>query len=163
MCHRFGLLPIKADPRLFEMPLTRVVGINESGVDCDEEPPGDPKRFGTLSRICQYWLSLVCPPIGLWSEKIWFHSYFPGNHFRNLIFEINVKCTKKPAALKAATDPREIYDNAFIYTKSFKWIPIGNQSTSLPYQPAMVHDDILVAQLRPGQEIEARCVVTFTH
>ncbi|VDK51104.1 unnamed protein product, partial [Gongylonema pulchrum] len=37
LCHRFGLLPIKADPRLFEMPLTRVIGINESGVDCDEE------------------------------------------------------------------------------------------------------------------------------
>lgn len=44
LCHRFGLLPIKADPRLFKMPLTRVVGVNEEGVDCAEEPQGDPSR-----------------------------------------------------------------------------------------------------------------------
>ncbi|VDN40459.1 unnamed protein product [Gongylonema pulchrum] len=123
LCHRFGLLPIKADPRLFEMPLTRVIGINESGVDCDEEPPGDPKR--------------------------------------NLIFELKVKCTKKPPALKIATDPKELYQNAFVYTKSFKWIPIGAQSTSLRDRPAMANDDILVAQLRPGQQIEARYQLVF--
>lgn len=45
LCHRLGLLPIRADPRLFEMPLTKVIGINETGVDVDEEPAGDPKRF----------------------------------------------------------------------------------------------------------------------
>ncbi|VDN88662.1 unnamed protein product, partial [Brugia pahangi] len=45
LSHRFGLLPIKADPRLFKMPLTRVIGIDESGVDCSEEPAGDPTRL----------------------------------------------------------------------------------------------------------------------
>ncbi|VIO97926.1 RNA polymerase Rpb3/Rpb11 dimerisation domain containing protein [Brugia malayi] len=119
LSHRFGLLPIKADPRLFKMPLTRVIGIDESGVDCSEEPAGDPTR--------------------------------------NLIFEIKVNCSRNPNALKTATNPKEIYENAFVYSNSFKWIPIGDQSTSLPYPPSMVHDDILVAQLRPGQEIEARC------
>uniref|UniRef100_A0A1I8EBV0 Dolichyl-phosphate beta-glucosyltransferase n=1 Tax=Wuchereria bancrofti TaxID=6293 RepID=A0A1I8EBV0_WUCBA len=108
LSHRFGLLPIKADPRLFKMPLTPVIGIDESGVDCNEEPAGDPT-------------------------------------------------SRNPNALKTATNPKEIYENAFVYSNSFKWIPIGDQSTSLPYPPAMVHDDILVAQLRPGQEIEARC------
>ncbi|VDK88262.1 unnamed protein product [Litomosoides sigmodontis] len=117
LSHRLGLLPIKADPRLFKMPLTRVVGIDESGVDCNEEPAGDPER--------------------------------------NLIFEINVTCSRNSNALKTATNPKEIYENAFVYSNAFKWIPIGEQSTSLPYPPAMVHDDILVAQLRPGQEIEA--------
>uniref|UniRef100_A0A158Q872 Dolichyl-phosphate beta-glucosyltransferase n=1 Tax=Elaeophora elaphi TaxID=1147741 RepID=A0A158Q872_9BILA len=108
LSHRFGLLPIKADPRLFEMPITRVVGIDESGVGCDEEPVGDPKR--------------------------------------NLIFEIKITCTRNSNALKTATNPKEIYENAFVYSNAFKWIPIGNQPTSLPYPPAMVHDDILVAQ-----------------
>uniref|UniRef100_A0A915Q6A0 Dolichyl-phosphate beta-glucosyltransferase n=1 Tax=Setaria digitata TaxID=48799 RepID=A0A915Q6A0_9BILA len=122
LSHRFGLLPIKADPRLFKMPLTRVIGVNESGVDCDEEPVGDPER--------------------------------------NLIFEIKVTCAQNPNALKTATNPKEIYDNAFVYSNAFKWIPIGDQSTSLPYSPTMVHGDILVAQLRPGQEIEARCHCT---
>ncbi|KHN87086.1 DNA-directed RNA polymerases I and III subunit RPAC1 [Toxocara canis] len=119
LCHRLGLLPIRADPRLFEMPLTKVIGINETGVDVDEEPAGDPKR--------------------------------------NLIFELKVACTRKTNASKTATDPQEIYENALVYSKSFDWIPIDDQATSLPYHPSMVHDDILVAKLRPGQEIEARC------
>ncbi|CAG9540291.1 unnamed protein product [Cercopithifilaria johnstoni] len=119
LSHRLGLLPIKADPRLFKLPLTRVVGTDESGVDCSEEPAGDPER--------------------------------------NLIFEIKVTCSRNSNALKTATNPKEIYENAFVYSNAFKWVPIGDQSTSLPYPPAMVHDDILVAQLRPGQEIEARC------
>lgn len=38
----------------------------------------------------------------------------------------------------------------------FKWIPIGDQKKVLLESPKMVHDDILVAKLRPGQEIEAR-------
>uniref|UniRef100_A0A0N5A7V8 DNA-directed RNA polymerases I and III subunit RPAC1 n=1 Tax=Syphacia muris TaxID=451379 RepID=A0A0N5A7V8_9BILA len=119
LCHRLGLLPIKADPREFEMPLTKVVGINESGVDCDEEPPGDPKR--------------------------------------NVIFEINVSCKKNPKCPKTATDPKELYENAVVYSNAFKWVPIGDQSKDLLMQPAMVYDDILVAKLRPGQEIEAKC------
>ncbi|VDK47709.1 unnamed protein product [Anisakis simplex] len=119
LCHRLGLLPIRADPRLFEMPLTKVIGINESGVDCDEEPPGDPTR--------------------------------------NLIFELKVSCQRKSNAPKTATDPREIFENACVYSNAFEWIPIGDQAKSLPYHPAMVHDDILIAKLRPRQEIEARC------
>uniref|UniRef100_A0A8R1Y062 DNA-directed RNA polymerases I and III subunit RPAC1 n=1 Tax=Onchocerca volvulus TaxID=6282 RepID=A0A8R1Y062_ONCVO len=119
LSHRLGLLPIKADPRLFEMPLTRVAGMDKSGVDCNEEPAGDPKR--------------------------------------NLIFEIKITCSRNSNALKTATNPKEVYENAFVYSNAFKWIPIGDQSVSLPYSPTMVHDDILVAQLRPGQEIEARC------
>lgn len=45
LSHRLGLLPIKADPRLFKMPPTRVAGIDESNVDCIEEPAGDPERL----------------------------------------------------------------------------------------------------------------------
>lgn len=80
------------------------------------------------------------------------------SHFRNLIFEIKVTCNRNSNALKTATNPKEIFENAFVYSNAFKWIPIDDQSTSLPYPPAMVHSDILVAQLRPGQEIEARRV-----
>ncbi|RCN32900.1 glycosyltransferase, group 2 family protein [Ancylostoma caninum] len=44
LCHRLGLLPIKVDPRKFLMPTEKVIGINEHGVDCDEEPQPDPTR-----------------------------------------------------------------------------------------------------------------------
>lgn len=76
--------------------------------------------------------------------------------FRNVIFEINVSCKKNPKCPKTATDPKELYENAVVYSNAFKWVPIGDQSKDLLMQPAMVYDDILVAKLRPGQEIEAK-------
>ncbi|VDO26558.1 unnamed protein product [Onchocerca flexuosa] len=144
LSHRLGLLPIKVDPRLFEMPLTRVVRMDESGVDCNEEPAGDPKRL----------IKIIFP---IFCEIVKF-LLLKSNCFRNLIFEIKITCSRNSNALKTATNPKEIYENAFVYSNAFKWIPIGDQSISLPYSPTMVHDDILVAQLRPGQEIEARRV-----
>lgn len=39
-----------------------------------------------------------------------------------------------------------------------KWIPIGMQSKIYNEEPLrMIHNDIVIAKLRPGQEIEARC------
>ncbi|VDN53452.1 unnamed protein product, partial [Dracunculus medinensis] len=119
LCHRLGLLPVNADPRMFDFPSEKSASTNELGTDCDEEPAGDPKR--------------------------------------NLIFEINVKCTRKRNCPTIATEPILIYDNSVVYTNSFKWVPIANQETVLRPPPKMVHDDILLAKLRPGQQIEARC------
>lgn len=44
LCHRLGLLPLKVDARPFLMPTEKVIGINEHGVDCEEEPEPDPQR-----------------------------------------------------------------------------------------------------------------------
>lgn len=35
-----------------------------------------------------------------------------------------------------------------------EWIPLGNQAKILPSPPRPVQTDILLAKLRPGQEIE---------
>ncbi|CAO4377548.1 unnamed protein product [Caenorhabditis nigoni] len=121
LCHRLGLLPLRVDPRGFQFPTEKVVGINEKGVDCDEEPSGDPAR--------------------------------------NLIFKINVTCTKNRNAVPTATDPKQLYHNSSVYSRAFEWVPIGEQSGNYDKKnvPKMVSDDILVAKLRPGQEIEASC------
>ncbi|EGT44218.1 hypothetical protein CAEBREN_24695 [Caenorhabditis brenneri] len=121
LCHRLGLLPLRVDPRAFQFPTEKVVGINEKGVDCDEEPEGDPTR--------------------------------------NLIFKINVACTKNRNAANGTTDPKQLYHHSSVYSRAFEWIPIGNQKEGYTKQnkPKMVSDDILVAKLRPGQEIEASC------
>ncbi|CAB3398118.1 unnamed protein product [Caenorhabditis bovis] len=120
LCHRLGLLPLNVDPRKFCFPTTKVVGVNEEGVDCEEEPAGDPKR--------------------------------------NLIFKINVTCTKNRNALPTATDPKQLYHNSSVYARAFKWEPIGNQAKEFAAKkPKIVNDNILVAKLRPGQEIEASC------
>uniref|UniRef100_A0A1I7T916 DNA-directed RNA polymerases I and III subunit RPAC1 n=1 Tax=Caenorhabditis tropicalis TaxID=1561998 RepID=A0A1I7T916_9PELO len=120
LCHRLGLLPLHVDPRKFQFPTEKVFGINEKGVDCEEEPEGDPTR--------------------------------------NLIFKINVSCTKNRNAVPTATDPKQLYHNSSVYTRAFEWVPIGDQASSYKKKkPGMVSDDILIAKLRPGQEIEASC------
>ncbi|KHJ85835.1 RNA polymerase Rpb3/Rpb11 dimerization domain protein [Oesophagostomum dentatum] len=120
LCHRLGLLPIKADPRKFLMPTEKVIGINEHGVDCEEEPQPDPTR--------------------------------------NLVFNINVTCTRNRNAPSTATEPHQLYHQSSVYSRSFKWIPCGDQEEQFKGDPPrIVFDDILVAKLRPGQQIEANC------
>ncbi|XP_078255081.1 DNA-directed RNA polymerases I and III subunit RPAC1 isoform X2 [Rhinoraja longicauda] len=104
LAHRLGLIPIKADPRLFEY---RSTG--------DEE----------------------------------------GTEIDTLQFHLKVKCTKNTKALKDSSDPEELFLNHKVYSKHLKWVPIGNQADlfgQVEIRP--VHNDILIAQLRPGQEID---------
>lgn len=42
-----------------------------------------------------------------------------------------------------------------VYSKHMTWVPLGNQADMFPDADLRpVHDDILIAQLRPGQEID---------
>merc|ERR1712151_715991 len=41
-----------------------------------------------------------------------------------------------------------------VYSKDLLWIPQGDQETRLPFKIRPIHDDILIAKLRPGQMIE---------
>ncbi|XP_056410592.1 DNA-directed RNA polymerases I and III subunit RPAC1 [Hyla sarda] len=104
LAHRLGLLPIRADPRLFEF--------RNSG---DAE----------------------------------------GTEIDTLQFELNVRCSRNPRASKDSSDPNELYLDHKVYTSHMKWLPQGNQADLFPESeaPRSVHPDILIAQLRPGQEI----------
>ncbi|KAK6023682.1 RNA polymerase Rpb3/Rpb11 dimerization domain protein, partial [Ostertagia ostertagi] len=118
LCHRIGLLPLKVDPRKFLMPTEKVIGINEHGVDCEEEPEPDPTR--------------------------------------NVVFNINVTCTRNRNAPTTATEPHQLYHQSSIYSKRrLSGFHVEQQFADDP--PRIVHDDILVAKLRPGQQIEANC------
>ncbi|XP_041418114.1 RNA polymerase I and III subunit C L homeolog isoform X1 [Xenopus laevis] len=52
-------------------------------------------------------------------------------------------------------DPRLFEYRSAVYTGHMKWLPQGNQVDLFPETdpPRPVHKDILIAQLRPGQEI----------
>ncbi|NXA32676.1 RPAC1 protein, partial [Eudromia elegans] len=104
LAHRLGLIPIRADPRLFEY--------RNQG---DEE----------------------------------------GTEIDTLQFQLKIKCSRNPQAAKESSDPNELYINHKVYSKHMTWVPLGNQPDLFPdanFRP--VHDDILIAQLRPGQEID---------
>lgn len=104
LAHRLGLIPILADPRLFEY---RNQG-EEEGTEID-----------------------------------------------TLQFRLQVRCTRNPHAAKDSSDPNELYVNHKVYTRHMTWVPLGNQADVFPEGTIRpVHDDILIAQLRPGQEID---------
>ena len=62
-------------------------------------------------------------------------------------FSLHVKCHK--------TKEGKTIDEE-ILTNKLKWIPLGDQARKFKDSPIKpVHDDILIAKMRPGQEIEA--------
>lgn len=77
---------------------------------------------------------------------------------RNVVFNINVTCTRNRNAPSTATEPHQLYHQSSIYSRALKWMPCGDQEEQFAGDPPrVVHDDILVAKLRPGQQIEASC------
>ncbi|XP_019727662.1 DNA-directed RNA polymerases I and III subunit RPAC1 isoform X2 [Hippocampus comes] len=108
LAQRLGLIPIKADPSLFEYR------------SIDKESAED-----EVSEIDTIQLRL------------------------------KIKCNKDASASKDSSDPRELYLNSKVYSRDIKWVPIGNQAdvfADSSIEP--VHDDILIALLRPGQELD---------
>lgn len=105
LAHRLGLIPIKADPRLFEY---------------KQEGDGEGTAEDTIE------------------------------------FQLKVKCTRNPG-VKESTDPDELYKDHKVTTKHLKWVPVGNQAQIFKEGDLRpVHDDILIAKLRPGQELDLR-------
>ena len=84
----------------------------------------------------------------------------------SLRFKLHVICTKKnPGAkieVKNAHDEDTHYNHANVYTGDLEWIPIGDQQERFEAEgippPKPLHDDILIAKLRPGQEIEMELI-----
>ncbi|KAJ1971669.1 DNA-directed RNA polymerase core subunit rpc40 [Dimargaris verticillata] len=73
-----------------------------------------------------------------------------------IVFQMQVKCTRRPNDTVAAdeTDPDKLYVNSSVYSNALTWDPKGDQATRFADNPIRpVIDDILIAKLRPGQEI----------
>ncbi|KAF6737466.1 DNA-directed RNA polymerases I and III subunit RPAC1 [Oryzias melastigma] len=108
LAHRLGLVPIKADPRLFEYKNI-----------AEESGEQDASEIDTIQ------------------------------------LHLKIKCSRNPRASKESSDPRELYLNHMVYSKDIKWDPLGNQADVFAdCRIGAVHDDILIAQLRPGQELD---------
>jgi len=75
----------------------------------------------------------------------------------HIVFELKVKCKKNPKAPVDTVDADVLYLDSKVLTKHMKWIPIGDQLEKFgPNGIRPVSDDILIAKLRPGQEIDLR-------
>ncbi|KAH8374319.1 DNA-directed RNA polymerases I and III subunit RPAC1 [Drosophila serrata] len=109
LAHRMGLLPLRADPRLFAY---RTEESPEAGTEQD-----------------------------------------------TLEFELKVKCSRRRDAGKDQTNFDDIYKNHKVYSGHLKWLPKGKQAQIYTESAVgCIHEDILIAQLRPGHELDLRLV-----
>lgn len=109
LAHRMGLLPLRADPRLFAY---RTEESPETGTEQD-----------------------------------------------TLEFELKVKCSRRRDAGKDQSNFDEIYKNHKVYSGHLKWLPKGKQAQIYTESAvSCIHEDILIAQLRPGHELDLRLV-----
>lgn len=80
-----------------------------------------------------------------------------------VVMDLNVKCEWAPDGQKLAKqgerDPEKLYVNSSVYARQFQFVPQGNQEKYFaePGQIRPVNPDVLIAKLRPGQEISLRC------
>ncbi|XP_061645074.1 DNA-directed RNA polymerases I and III subunit RPAC1 isoform X1 [Phyllopteryx taeniolatus] len=107
LAQRLGLIPIKADPFLFEYRST------------DESAEEEVSEIDTIQ------------------------------------LSLKIKCNRNARASKDSSDPQELYLNNKVFSRDIKWVPIGNQADVFADSSITpVHDDILIALLRPGQELD---------
>lgn len=108
LAHRLGLIPLKADPRLF-----------------------DYKQINDAE----------------------------GTEQDTLEFELKVKCTRNKDDNKESSCADDMYKNNNVYSKHIKWIPIGSQGETLKsIDVGPVHEDILIAKMRPGHELDLKLI-----
>lgn len=71
-----------------------------------------------------------------------------------LILNLEVECTAVKGAAKDETDPDKLYNNHSVYARDIEWRPAGSQAADFGDEPVhTANPDILIAKLRPGQEI----------
>lgn len=68
-----------------------------------------------------------------------------------IVFNMEVKCGPPPKNYQPDETGRPY--TLHVYSSSFQWVPQGSQADLYPEGLKPVHDDILIAKLRPGQEI----------
>ncbi|KAK6342672.1 DNA-directed RNA polymerases I and III subunit RPAC1 [Orbilia javanica] len=83
--------------------------------------------------------------------------------FNTVVMTLKVACTRNHATPATETDPSKLYFNSSVYARDLKFAPQGRQSSwfSGAGEIRPVNPDILLAKLRPGQEIdlEIHCVL----
>ncbi len=69
-----------------------------------------------------------------------------------LVFDLRVRCDRRPDAIQGETDPRKLYYDSNVYAGMLEWVPSGDQPRRYASNPPKpVDPDILLVKLRPGQ------------
>ncbi|SAM67091.1 probable Rpc40-40 kD subunit of DNA-directed RNA polymerases I and III [Ustilago bromivora] len=72
-----------------------------------------------------------------------------------VVFSLKAKCERNPNAARGETDPDKLYIGHNVYSEQLVWDPKGDQDEDFADAPPKpVHAKILIAKLRPGQELD---------
>ncbi|WVQ83088.1 hypothetical protein IAT38_005226 [Cryptococcus sp. DSM 104549] len=75
-----------------------------------------------------------------------------------IVFDLQVRCDRRPDAARGETDPKKLYYDSNVYTGMLKWQPSGDQKKKFKGKdPKPVDEDILLVKLRPGQVVDLHC------
>jgi len=91
----------------------------------------------------------------------------PYDATNSIRFKLHVTCTKKNPGdtlpqILTVQDEEMHFNNANVYSGDLEWMPTGDQAERFAEEgipdPKPLHDDILIAKLRPGQEVEMELI-----
>jgi len=136
LAHRLGLIPINVDARLFD-PIEegddstdRNTLVFQLQVKCPSRKPAEAKKKSDDS-----------------DEEL---TETEQSVLRNTQLDQAALLAAKKEAIQTPGRPYTLH----LYSKDLVWVPQGDQKSRFPEGIRPVHDDILIAKLRPGQEIE---------
>ena len=71
------------------------------------------------------------------------------------MFRLKIACERRKNAPRDATDPKGLFINSEVLSSQLEWVPQGEQGTVMATNlPAPTNPNIVLAKLRPGQEID---------
>lgn len=133
LAHRLGLVPLNVDPRLFE----------------DLEDPDEATDLNTV--VFKLHVSCSSGSKANGNEE----KDDTDNSMQDIpsVIENDIDLESLGAARKQAIETPGRPYTKHVYSKDLEWVPQGSQEKHFPEGIRPVHDDILIAKLRPGQEI----------
>ena len=135
LAHRLGLIPLNVDPRLFE----------------DLEDPDEATDLNTLV----FKLHVTCQSSKAKAKAKAEKDEADTNmdDLPSVIENSDLDAAALAAARKEAIETPGRPYTKHVYSGDLEWMPQGAQEKNFPDGIRPVHDDILIAKLRPGQEI----------
>ena len=133
LAHRLGLIPLNVDPRLFE----------------DLEDPDEATDLNTV--VFKLHVSCESSKAKAKAEKDDADTNM--DDLPSVIENSGLDAAALAAARKQAIETPGRPYTKHVYSGDLEWMPQGAQEKHFPDGIRPVHDDILIAKLRPGQEI----------